>query len=102
MSRTKAKKPQPQQPQKGKGNNLRAIGVIILIYAAVALLNNWGIWHPWLISNLTWLWNPLSLLTPHLVGHTFLLSNFAAWLLNGIFTAFWPFIAGIIGLVLVK
>jgi hypothetical protein len=84
----------PRKP----GGSLKLFGLLLILAAVVCFLVNFDILHLWLLDKLTWLWNPLSLLTTKLVGHTWLISSALAWMLNGIFALIWSIALFIIGL----
>ena len=86
--------PDPRKP----GGSLRAIGLLMVLVAAASFAVNFGIWHPWLFAKITWLWNPLSLLTPRLVGHIWVLSSALAYVVNGIFAALYSAVLFVIGM----
>ena len=85
------------EPKGGKGT-IRLIGLLMVLVAAASFVVNFGIWHPWLFAKITWLWNPLSLLTPRLVGHIWVLSSALAYVVNGIFAALYSAVLFVIGM----
>ena len=86
--------PDPRKP----GGSLRVIGLLMVLVAAASFVVNFGIWQPWLFAKITWLWNPLSLLTPRLVGHIWVLSSALAYVVNGIFAALYSAVLFVIGM----
>jgi len=86
--------PDPRKP----GGSLRVIGLLMVLVATASFAVNFGIWHPWLFAKITWLWNPLSLLTPRLVGHIWVLSSALAYVVNGIFAALYSAVLFVIGM----
>ena len=73
------------------------IGLLMVLVAAASFAVNFGIWHG-LFAKITWLWNPLSLLTPRLVGHIWVLSSALAYVVNGIFAALYSAVLFVIGM----
>lgn len=81
---------------------LKIIGVLLIVYSVFCGMVNLGLWHPWGIGDITALWNPLSLITPSLVGNIPFISDAIAWLVNGVFAVIWSIAMFIIGLILLK
>jgi len=77
---------------------IRAVGLILILISIASFLVNFGIFHPWLFAKITWLWNPLSMLTPRLVGHIWVLSSALAYVVNGIFAALYSAVLFVIGM----
>ena len=86
--------PDPRKP----GGSLRVMGLLMVLVAAASFAVNFGIWHPCLFAKITWLWNPLSMLTPRLVGHIWVLSSALAYVVNGIFAALYSAVLFVIGM----
>jgi hypothetical protein len=79
------------------GRKAKVVGLLLVLTAGACLLVNFGIWHPWLLGDVAWLWNPLSLFTPGLVGDIPLISGGLAFLLNGVFAVIWSVVLFVIG-----
>lgn len=78
----------------------KAVGALLILYSIGCFIVNVGIWRPWVIGDVTALWNPLSLLTPLIVGDIPIISGTFGWILNGVFGIIvWPFITFVIGLI---
>ena len=64
----------------------KAFGGLLCFVAVVSFIVTFGIWHNVLLNFLpSWVFNPLSLLTPRIVGNIFLVSGTLGWFLNYIF-----------------
>ena len=87
----------------------KVIALLLIFVAAVCFSVNFGLWHPWIIGSLRWLWNPLSVLVPSIVN--MIKGNFAlgpiqivtanqlSWFFNGITAGAWSILLLIFGLV---
>ena len=76
---------------------IRAVGLILILISIASFLVNFG-FVTWLFAKITWLWNPLSLLTPRLVGHIWVLSSALAYVVNGMFAALYSAVLFVIGM----
>jgi hypothetical protein len=94
----KKSKSKPSKDEKNKRvGTLRIFGALLVLYAIACFLVNFGIWHPWLLDKLTWLWNPLSFLTPRLVRSIPFISSVLAWIVNGVFAVIYSAVIFVIG-----
>lgn len=82
------------------GAKAKGIGLLLVFAAIVCFLVNFHLWTPWLVGGLQWLWNPLSLLTPRIIGAIGsipLLGNGLVAVWNYLFALAWSFMLLIIG-----
>jgi len=102
MSKSKSKKPQ-QQSQPSQGGGIKLFGLLLILYATAAFLVNFRIVHVLFFTySYAWLWNPLSLLTPNVVGRIWLVSAALAAVVNFFFSVIWSIAVFLFGVILVK
>jgi len=100
MSKSKSKKPQFQPSQ---GGGIKLFGLLLILYAIAAFLVNFRIVHVLFFTySYAWLWNPLSLLTPNVVGRIWLVSAALAAVVNFFFSVIWSIAVFLFGVILVK
>lgn len=73
---------------------LKVAGVLLIVYAVVCFMVNFGLWHPLVVGDIVTLWNPLRLVTPAIP----ILED----VLNVVFAVIWSFAMFLIGLILLK
>jgi hypothetical protein len=77
----------------------KAFGALLVIASLGCFAVNFGLWHPWLITNLpSWFWNPLGyFFTSKIVGNVPIVSGALGYVVSHLLAVFYSGILFVIG-----
>jgi len=84
------------------GNIAKALGFLLILYAIVAGLRNFGLWSPWFLGDIAILWNPIAVLALGKGVPIPLIGDYLATIISGLVAGFYSFVLFILGLFMLK